>query len=168
MATTDNIGHTPCRTSTPPFGHSALPFTDARTKGRRRRRVAALDREPDGGWPCRKRFPLGTLPPAMGGYLPKPNINVAHLCVVLVSLLVSLLFFFLFLLSLSFFAGVPNTPFFSLSISIGAIGRSIGGPFLRSPVALLTVCPAACGSLSCPFSHYPFSEKADPSSLNGL
>lgn len=96
MATTDNIGHTPCRTSTPPFGYSVLPSTDARTKDRRRGSREGVR----GLQPLSERFlsthsPLPPLPPLLPLFwrrpLPLSIVPSAHL--LFLSALLSLPFY---------------------------------------------------------------------------
>lgn len=51
MATTDNIGHTPCRTTTPPFGHflSPMPERKADEVKKKKKKNKSHGREADGG-----------------------------------------------------------------------------------------------------------------------
>lgn len=61
MATTDNIGHTPCRTTTPSFEHSVLPFARCPNEGPTARKSRGLQAR-DGRKYRRKRFFTTPLP----------------------------------------------------------------------------------------------------------
>lgn len=50
MATTDNIGHTPCRTTTPPFGHFLSPMPERKVdEVKKKNKNKSHGREADGG-----------------------------------------------------------------------------------------------------------------------
>jgi len=154
MATTDNIRHTPCRTTTLPFGHSVLPFTDARTKGRRPKKS---------GKPYRKDFPQN--PPPSSRY-PKPASIFTRFCLRIVFFFLPFLFLFPnFLLSSLLLS-------FLLSISVSSDQRA---PPLSSSVSFHrrlsrpSVSPSA--SLSCHSlpTNIPLTKKLfSPISLNEL
>lgn len=146
MATTDNIGHTPCRTTTPSFGHSVLPLTERKADGEEESRPMRATRMEASS---KKIFQIPPSPFVLKLSPPsrRPPFTLSFPCLC-----------FSFCLSFS----PPNfsipfhlftLPSFLLSISICAIGRAI-------PVSLFTggFCTHLRASHAASSDH-PFNEK---------
>lgn len=152
MATTDNIGHTPCRTTTLPFGHSVPSFHQ--TKGRRPKKSRGL----------RARNPIGRI-----SFGTRPVIELSKAGVHLHTLLSPHCIFLPVLAPFPTFFFPSFHPYFRFSSrSPSRSARSLApSSFPHRRFSHPSVSPFA--SLSChSFDQHPFSEKALRTSLNEL
>lgn len=136
MATTDNIGHTPCRTTTLPFGHSVLPFTDAWTKGRRPKKSRGLRARN-----LSEGFPRNPAPAPSSNY-PKPASVFARLLSPHCNFRPLVLFSSSYFLYFRFFFRFP-----SRSACSSLLHYPLLSSFLRRWLSHPSVSPSA--SLSC-------------------